>query len=181
MFSPRGELVTRYRKLFPWRPYERTAAGDGSGRVVDLAGLGRIGLMICYDGWFPEVARGLALGGAELLVQPTLTATSDRVEEIVLARANAIANQCFVVNPNAVTSRGGGRSVTVDPDGALMTQLGDREAFAIDVCDLDRVGLARERGLRGVSRPWRMLLDEAPAAAFEPYRRFLAPEAPGEP
>jgi predicted amidohydrolase len=46
--------------------------------------------MICYDGWFPEVARGLALAGAEVLLHPTLTTTADREEELVLARANAI-------------------------------------------------------------------------------------------
>ena len=174
VLSPDGELVTSYRKLFPWRPYERTAPGDGRGRVVDLPGLGRIGLLICYDGWFPEVARGLALDGAEVLLHPTLTTTADREEEIVLARANAIVNQCYVVNVNAVGSRGGGRSVTVDPDGHVLTELGTQETFSIDVVDLDRVAQVRERGLRGVSRPWRQLLDEAPAAAFEPYRRFLS-------
>ncbi|MEX0990490.1 MAG: carbon-nitrogen hydrolase family protein [Actinomycetota bacterium] len=174
VLGPDGRLLTSYRKLFPWRPHERTVPGDGTGRVIDLPGLGRVGLLICYDGWFPEVARGLALDGAEVLLQPTLTTTADREEEIVLARANAIVNQCYVVNVNALGSRGGGRSVTVDPDGHVLTELGTQETFSIDVVDLDRVAQVRERGLRGVSRPWRQLLDEAPAAAFEPYRRFLS-------
>jgi len=84
--------------------------------VFDIPGVGRLGLMICYDGWFPEVARGLALQGAEIIFQPTLTTTPDCEEEFVLARANAIANQCFVVNVNAATTIGGGRSIGVDPE-----------------------------------------------------------------
>jgi len=97
--SPTGELAAVYRKLFPWRPWERTAPGD---RFVtfDIEGVGRAGLMICYDGWFPEVARHLAWMGAEVIFQPTATGTSDRNQELVLARANAIVNQVYVVNVN---------------------------------------------------------------------------------
>jgi predicted amidohydrolase len=99
-FSPEGALVAAYRKLFPWRPYESVDPGDEPAPVFEIPGKGRVGLMICYDGWFPEVARGLALQGAELIAQPTATTTPDREEEVVLARANAIANQVYLFNPN---------------------------------------------------------------------------------
>jgi hypothetical protein len=84
--NPAGEIVARYRKVFPWRPWEKAAAG-AEFTVFDMPGIGRVGLMICYDGWFPEVARQLAWMGAEVILQPSATTTVDRPQEIVLARA----------------------------------------------------------------------------------------------
>jgi len=171
VFSPDGALAARHRKLFPWRPWERVGAGDRA-TVFDVPEKGRVGLMTCYEGWFPETARGLALAGAELIVQPSMTATSDREQEIVLARAAAIANQCLVVNVNAVTTIGGGRSVAVDPEGRLLFQAGVGEELIIEVLDMDRPAVVRERGTLGLNRVWAHL-HEAPRAVFEPYRRFL--------
>ena len=173
VFSPDGELVAAYRKLFPWRPFERTTPGDRPGAVFEIPGVGRLGLMICYDGWFPEVARGLALQGAELIIQPTLTTTPDREEELVLARANAIANQCYLINVNAATSVGGGRSIGVDPEGRVLFQAGPTEELIVEVLDLDRVTTVRERGTRGLNRVWAHF-GEAPAAVFEPYRKLVS-------
>jgi formamidase len=171
-FSPTGDLVATYRKLFPWRPFEATEPGDRPPVVFEIPGRARVGLMICYDGWFPEVARGLAFGGAELIVHPTLTTTPDREQELVLARANAIANQLYVVNVNAATSVGGGRSIAVDPEGRTLFELGPGEELAIEIIDLDRVEAVRRRGTRGVTRAFQHAL-QAPRAVFEPYRRFL--------
>src|SRR5439155_17458397 len=84
--APDGSIASRYRKVFPWRPWERTAAGSEF-VVFDIEEVGRAGRMICYDGWFPEVARHLAWMGAEVILQPTATGTSDRAQELVLARA----------------------------------------------------------------------------------------------
>ncbi len=171
-FSPAGDLVATYRKLFPWRPFETTEPGDRPATVFEIPGRARVGLMICYDGWFPEVARGLALSGAELIVHPTLTTTPDREQELVLARATAIANQLYVVNVNAATTVGGGRSIAVDPEGRLLFELGQGEELAIELIDLDRVKAVRAGGTRGVTRVFEHLR-RAPRAAFEPYRRFL--------
>ncbi|MDQ4005374.1 MAG: carbon-nitrogen hydrolase family protein, partial [Actinomycetota bacterium] len=123
-----------------------------------------------YDGWFPEVARSLAARGAEVIVQPSLTTTPDREEEIVLARAHAIANQVYVVNPNAASTIGGGRSVAVDPEGRLLFEAGPGEEFVLEVLDLERVGTVRELGTRGLNRVWEHF-HEAPPAAMEAYRR----------
>ena len=117
LFAPDGTLVSTYRKLFPWMPFERSDAGSAPPPVVELPRIGLVGMMICYDGWFPEVPRSLALGGAEVILHPTLTSTPDREEELVLARANAIANQCYVLNVNGSLQVGGGRSIGVDPEG----------------------------------------------------------------
>jgi formamidase len=168
-FSPEGELVARYRKLFPWRPYESVDAGDEPAPVFEIPGKGKVGLMICYDGWFPEVARGLALRGAELIAQPTATATPDREEEVVLARANAIANQVYVFNPNMVSTFGPGRSVGVDPEGRLLFEAGAGEELFVEVVDLDRVGELRARGTRGITRPWKHFLGGPLDAVLAPY------------
>jgi formamidase len=172
VFDPKGTLVTSYRKLFPWQPFETTTPGDRPAPVFDVPRVGRLGLMICYDGWFPEVARGLALRGAELIVHPTLTTTPDREQELVMARANAIANQCYVLNVNAVPSVGGGRSIGVDPEGRVLFELGQNEEFVLETVDLARAAHVREHGTRGVSRVLRQF-ERAPKAALEPYRGLL--------
>ena len=124
--SPEGEVVARYRKLFPWRPYE--ALEPGSEFVTfDIPGKGRVGLAICFDGSFPEVARQLAWLGADVIIQPTLTTTRDREMEVVMSRANAFANQVFVVNVNGASPSGVGESVIVDPEGTIMQHAGEGE------------------------------------------------------
>jgi formamidase len=172
VFDPEGRLVVRYRKLFPWQPFEGTKPGRAAAPVFEVPGMGKLGVMICYDGWFPEVARGLALGGAELILHPTLTTSPDREQELVLARANAIANQCYVLNVNAVPSLGGGRSIGVDPEGRVLFDLGQTEEFVVEAIDLDRVATVRRLGTRGLNRVLHHLR-RAPAAVFEPYRRFV--------
>jgi len=138
-FSPEGALVAVYRKLFPWRPFEDADPGSEPAPVFEIPGKGTVGLMICYDGWFPEVARGLALQGAELIAQPTATTTPDREEEVILARANAIVNQVFLFNPNMASTFGQGRSVGVDPEGRVLFEAGAGEELLVEVVDLARV------------------------------------------
>ena len=120
VFAPSGRLAARYRKVFTWRPFEPYAVGTEAPPVFWIPNVGKVGVMICYDGWFPEMARSLALRGAEVIAHPTLTTTPDREEELVLARANAIRYQCYVINPNAVVTIGGGRSIGVDPEGRVL-------------------------------------------------------------
>jgi len=152
-FSPAGELVARYRKVFPWQPHEECAPGSEF-VTFDVPGVARVGLAICYDGNFPEAFRALAWMGAEVVLQPTLTTTSDREAELLLARANAIANQLYVVNLNAASPAGLGRSLVVDPEGLVRRQAGEGEEVLTDVLDVDAVTLVRERGTAGVSRIW---------------------------
>jgi formamidase len=175
LFAPNGELVLRYRKLFPWMPYETSTPGTDAPGVASIPRVGTVGLMICYDGWFPEVARGLALAGAEAILAPTMTSTPDREEELVLARANAIVNQCYVLNVNAALTVGGGRSIGVDPEGRVLFEGGSGEELFPEVLDLDRVRTVRERGTRGLNRMLRQLTEDAPPAAFRHYRELSRP------
>ena len=71
--NPRGEVVLRYRKQFPFRPYEKGVSAGTEFGVFDIAGVGRFGLSICYDQWFPETTRQLAWMGAEIILCPTMT------------------------------------------------------------------------------------------------------------
>src|SRR6185436_2958505 len=153
VLSPEGELVATYRKVFPWEPHEPSVPGD---RFVtfDVPEVGRLGLSICYDGSFPETCRELAWMGAEAVLQVSLTTTSDRSQEIVMARANAIVNQLYLVSLNAGLPAGLGRSVIVDPEGLGRLQAGDGEELLTDVLDLDAVTRVREYGTGGVSRLW---------------------------
>jgi predicted amidohydrolase len=151
--SPTGELVATYRKCFPWQPYETTRPGT---RTVcfDVDGVGRFGIAICHDGAFPEIFRSLAWEGAEAIFQVTLTGTSDRDAETVIARANAIVNQVAVVNVNAAAPVGNGRSLVIDPEGAVRYEAGTAEEVVTAVLDLDQVQRVRERGSFGINRLW---------------------------
>jgi formamidase len=169
-FSPDGGIAAVYRKLFPWRPFEDADPGAEPAPVFEIPGKGVVGMMICYDGWFPEVSRGLALQGAQLIAQPTATTTPDREEEVVLARANAIVNQVFVFNPNMVSTFGPGRSVGVDPEGRILFEAGAGEELLIEVVDLARVAEIRRRGTRGVTRPWQHFLEGPRDVVLRPYR-----------
>jgi formamidase len=172
VFSPDGELVARYRKVFPWQPHETSAPGDAF-VTFDIPEVGRMGLSICYDGSFPETCRQLAWMGAEVVLQTSLTTTSDREQEIVMARANAIFNQLYVVSLNAGSPAGLGRSVIVDPEGLVRLQAGGGEELLTDVLDLDAVTRVREFGTAGVSRLW----DQAQRSLEPPFRP--PPPAPG--
>jgi len=166
--SPAGEIVARYRKVFPWRWWERVEHGNEF-VTFDIEGIGRAGLMICYDGWFPEVSRHLAWMGAEVILQPTATATTDRAQELVLARANAIVNQVYLVNPNSGGRPGPGRSIIVDPEGHVLQEGGNGEEYLTEVLDLDVVRKVREFGSVGLSRMWDQLDREGPEIDLPMY------------
>ncbi len=153
VISPRGEIVAKYRKIFPWRPLEKTDPGD-SFCVFDIPGKGRFGLCICYDQWFPEVVRTLAWMGAEAILHPTATTTSDRPQELILSQAQAIFNQVYFLSVNGVGAGGVGRSIFVDPEGHVLQVAGEREMILTEVIDLDTVGRVRKSGTLGLSHLW---------------------------
>jgi formamidase len=176
-FSPGGDLVARYRKVFPWQPHETSAPGSEF-VTFNIPGAGRLGLAICYDGSFPETFRQLAWMGAEVILQVNLTSTSDRRQELVMARANAIFNQLYVVSLNASEPAGVGRSVIVDPEGLVRVAAGSGEELLTDVLDLDAVERVRRFGTAGVSRMWDQLLREGPGIELPMYGRSVRPPIP---
>jgi len=160
VISPHGEIVARYRKMFPWLPYESESTPGDQFCVFDIPDVGRFGLCICYDAWYPEVIRTLAWMGAEVILHPTLTATSDRSAELILSQANAIFNQCYFIDINGIGPWGGGRSLMVDPDGRVLQQAGEGNTVMSEMLDLDRVHRARDFGTLGLCQTWKQFRDQ---------------------
>jgi formamidase len=151
VFNPRGELIATYRKLYPWRPHEKTVSGNRT-VTFDIPGVGTMGLCICYDLWFPEVIRDLVWQGAEVVLIPTLTGTQDRRQELILCRAAAMVNQCYVVSVNGLKPGGIGQSVIVDPEGNIIQQANQLPENMIAMLDIEQVQQVRTYGTCGVSR-----------------------------
>ena len=152
VIDPLGNVVTRYRKMFPFRPYENEAAAGTEFCVFDVPGVGRFGLSICYDIWFPETTRTLTSMGAEVLLHPVLTGTADRDVELAIARATAAQFQCYVFDINGVGAGGVGRSCIIDPSGTVMYQAAGQEEIVPIEIDLMQVRRQRETGLRGLGQ-----------------------------
>jgi deaminated glutathione amidase len=148
-YDAAGELAAAYRKIHLFdalgeRESAMVAPGDRP-EVIDLAGV-RVGIMTCYDVRFPELARALAVRGAELIVLPAAWAAGLFKEEhwVTLVRARAIENTVWVAaasqvpDPAAPPTRaptGVGRSMLVDPMGTVRADLGPFAGLAVAELD----------------------------------------------
>jgi predicted amidohydrolase len=175
VFDPSGDLVASYRKVFPWRPYEAWSSGHEFA-VFDMAGNGRAGLSICYDAWFPESTRSLAWLGAEFVVNVVKTIGADRKQERVLAQANAIVNQVFMLSVNAAGPVGTGGSIVCDPEGSVIGDLPTAEpgVLRVDV-DLDIVARVRKLGTEGFNRMWSQMASDDPLIDLPIYQGRIDP------
>lgn len=158
LFSPDGTLAASYRKIHLFdvdvegritvRESKTRLAGDAP-CCVDTE-LGRIGLAICYDLRFPELFRGLAAAGAEIVVLPSaFTAPTGRAHWHTLIRARAIENQCYFIAPDqfgasAMGFENYGHSLIVDPWGEVMADAGPGGPCVISA-ELSAALLARVR------------------------------------
>lgn len=175
VLSPEGELAGFYRKIFPWRPFEPYDPGDRF-TTVDLPGTGRVGLNICYDAWYPEVSRQLAWMGADVILNVVKTTTPDRRQELVLAKANAIVNQVFVVSVNCAGPTGMGRSIIVDPEGNTLAEALDEEPTLLTAdLDLAAVEHVRTHGTENLNRPWSQFREGEPAVELPVYQGRINP------
>ena len=91
LLSPEGKLLGKYRKVCLARGEYRKGIAPGREFPVFDTAIGRIGMMICFDVHMPEVARGLAANGAEIIALPIMGGHPD------LATARAIENQVYLV------------------------------------------------------------------------------------
>ena len=147
-----GELVAKARKLYPWLPYENQITPGNEICTFEYPGAGIIGVHICYDLWFPETSRALAMAGAELIINPTLTPTQDREIETVMVRATAAQQQCYYVDVNSVGGQGCGQSIACDPEGNVLHASDDQEdIFTVEV-DFDFVRNSRKNGIMGLGQ-----------------------------
>lgn len=169
VINPDGEVVGRYDKMFPFYPYEVGVTGGDEFLIFDVPDVGRFGVSICYDMWFPETSRTLAVNGVEVILHPTLTGTIDRDIELALAQATAATNQCYVFDINGLGDGGTGRSIVCGPDGRVLYQASvGSELIPIEV-DMERVQRSRETGLLRLGQPLKSFRDRR--AHFDIYEK----------
>jgi N-carbamoylputrescine amidase len=185
-----GRLAGRYRKMhIPDDPgfYEKFyfTPGDLGFTPIDTA-VGRLGVLVCWDQWYPEAARLMALAGAELLLYPTAIgwnpddATDEQTRQrdawITIQRAHAVANGLPVLACNRVGHeldpsghtpgiRFWGSSFIAGPQGEILAQAGT-EAPEILSAHID---LAHGESVR---RIWPFLRDRRIDAYSDLTRRF---------
>jgi N-carbamoylputrescine amidase len=170
VFDTDGALLGIYRKMhIPDDPHYLEkyyfAPGDLGYRVFATR-FGRIGVLICWDQWFPEAARITALKGAEIIFYPTAIGYMPGEREgdgaraadawLTVQRGHAIANACYVAAVNRVgferrPGAGGGiafwgQSFVADPDGAIIAQAREEgDEVLVTAVDRRRIDSTRDR------------------------------------
>jgi predicted amidohydrolase len=161
VLSPSGELVTTCVKTYPFLPYENGVSAGSEACVFDVPGAGRFGMHICYDLWFPESSRELAMKGAEVILHPSLTDTCDRDVEKSMAIATAAQQQCYYIDINAAGSQGCGLSIAVGPDGEVLHEANTADEMILIEVDFEKVNRCRQRGLKGLGQPLKSYRDNS--------------------
>jgi predicted amidohydrolase len=168
VIDPKGEVIARYRKQYPFLPYERGVSAGEDFVVFDVPGAGRVGLIICYDMWVPEMVRTLAWMGAEAIICPSLTNSIDRKVELAMAQSHAAFNQLYFLNMNSGGRLAVGESIFVGPDGQIIHCAGTgREILTVEV-DFEKVRRVRELGMNGLCQTLKSYRDHP--VDFPPYR-----------
>jgi omega-amidase len=127
-----GRIAGKHRKVHLFSLYnEQRHFGYGTSAQVFSTSIGKIAMMICYDLRFPELARKMALDGAEIIIVPALWPLVRIEHWSLLLRARAIENQLFVVGCNGCGVEGkitwGGASAIISPPGSILAQAGPDE------------------------------------------------------
>ena len=159
VINPDGEVIARHRKNFPWLPYEKGVAQGRDFVVFDVPDIGRFGVSICYDMWFPETIRALTWMGAEVILHPSLTSTIDRDAEHCMIRAHGAMFQCYFFDVNVAGPLGVGKSLIAGPGGEVIHEAGKgREIIPLRL-DIDYVRDVRENGWHGLGVPLKSFAD----------------------
>ncbi len=133
LIGPDGKLVGKYRKVCLPRGEVEGGIEPGSDYPVFPTRFGRLGLMVCYDGFFPEVARELTNRGAEVIAWPVWGCNP------LLARARACENQVYIVSSTyEEVSSNWMVSAVFDHSGELLAQAKARGEVAVAEIDLNR-------------------------------------------
>ncbi|WP_130834367.1 deaminated glutathione amidase [[Erwinia] mediterraneensis] len=144
-----GEIIAAYEKLhlydaFAMQESQRVRSGQVIPPLVEVAGM-KVGLMTCYDVRFPELARRLALDGAEVLVLPAAWVRGPLKEMHweLLTRARALENTCYVVAAGECGPRNIGNSLVIDPLGVPIASAPEVAALIFAELDAQRIAYAR--------------------------------------
>ncbi len=158
-----GALLGKYRKMhIPDDPnyYEKFYFTPGDlGFQTYPTKYGRVGVLVCWDQWFPEAARLTALQGAQILFYPTAIGWHTREKQNVchkqhqawevIQRSHAVANGLFVAAVNRVGTEGElkfwGQSFVADPFGEVLHRAHpEKEEVVLVDCDLDQIAATRQ-------------------------------------
>jgi predicted amidohydrolase len=173
VINPKGEIVTRYRKMFPFYPYETGVTPGEHYCVFDVPNVARFGVSICYDMWFPETIRTLTTMGAEVIMHPTMSGTIDREIELSIVRAMASINQCYFFDVNGLDTGGCGRSIVCGPDGRILHQSeGTEEIIPLEL-NIERAKRSRELGILRLGQPLKSFRDHLKSSHFGIYQPNL--------
>jgi N-carbamoylputrescine amidase len=196
VIGPDGKVQGLYRKMhIPDDPlyYEKFyfTPGDTGFRAWDTKPA-KIGVLICWDQWFPEGARLTAIQGAQILFYPTAIGWHPSEKKQygkaqhesweLIQRSHAVANGCYVVAPNRIGLEkildGKGKAVNEDgiefwgqsfvcaPDGQIVAKASfDKEEVLVVPCDLGKVEFSRTH--------WPFLRDRRIDAYGDLSRRFV--------
>lgn len=156
LVGPDGDLIQVYNKIH-LRGEERMAFREGFKMPVAETEIGNIGLMLGYDLAYPEVARSMALDGADLLCVLANWEAAHVDEWKTYLRARAYENSIYIAGANRVgedvTMSFGGESMLIGPRGEIYASLADQtdeetgaplEGFAVAPIDLEEVRKNRE-------------------------------------
>jgi deaminated glutathione amidase len=146
-----GGIVQVYRKVhlydaFSMAESDNVTAADVVPPLVDVRGFA-VGLMTCYDVRFPELARLLATGGADVLVLPAAWVRGPLKEHHwrTLVTARALDNTVYVVASGECGPRNIGQSLVVDPLGVPVAQAGEDPTMITALVSRERLTAARDR------------------------------------
>ncbi|HPL54675.1 MAG TPA: carbon-nitrogen hydrolase family protein [Bacillota bacterium] len=152
VFAPDGSLITKYRKKIPFRPGETILASNDDDYCIfkiaekDIS----VGLLVCYDQFFPEIPRTLALKGAEIIICPAYDPIEFNHIPDVIPRARALENELFYVwtNSTGINEYGTscGNSIIIDPEGNVIYKCGDTPTLLTKTLDIDLVAKKRNCG-----------------------------------
>ncbi|MBZ0333768.1 carbon-nitrogen hydrolase [Marinobacter sp. AL4B] len=169
VFETDGSLAGIYRKMhipddpgfyekFYFTPGDANFNNGNSGFTPIQTSVGKLGVLVCWDQWYPEAARLMALAGAEVLIYPTAIGwdiTDDKDEQarqldawITVQRGHSVANNLPVITPNRVGTepdpseqtagiRFWGNSFISGPQGEILAR-SDEQQEGILVAKLDR-------------------------------------------
>lgn len=154
IFGPNGDLIAAYRKKVPFRPGEVCApSGDDDYCLFEIAEKQiTVGVLICYDQFFPEIPRTLALNGAELIICPAADPIEfDHIPDI-LPRARALENEVFYIWTSVASSpesvfNGCGNSILVNPEGRVLYKCPPIPTTYCMTLDIGEVARKRDYGI----------------------------------
>jgi omega-amidase len=150
VINSKGNIAGTYRKihLFPLMNEDKYFTHGNKLTIARLESC-MVGLMICYDIRFPEIARLLALKGSELLFVPAAFPKPRLNHWKILLQARAVENQFYVVGVNRVgsdkTGSYFGHSMIIDPWGEILCEAGENEEIIYGEIETNRINKVRKK------------------------------------